>query len=232
MTAGTGAPPGTRLALFDLDHTLLTGDSDALWCDFLMLRRVVDPAVFAAANTDMDSRYRAGKAGAQEFCEFYVSTLTGMTRTTGEALRKEFLDKVIRPRIPADARALVERHRQAGDVLVMTTATNRFITELTAIEFGIEHLIATEIEEFHGAFTGRTRDVLNMREGKVTRLSDWLAKRGWPQVMMGEATFYSDSINDLPLLSVVGTPVVVDADAKLAAEAGRRGWRSMAFQRA
>ena len=220
----------TRLALFDLDNTLLTGDSDVLWVEFLLARGILD-ASFAAANADMDRRYRAGLATAPEFCALYVSTLTHMTREAGEALRLAFHADIIRPRISAAARALVESHRAAGDTLVMTTATNRFFTELTAIEFGIDHLIATEVEEIARVFTGKTTGVLNMREGKVTRLQHWLVARGEPESLIASATFYSDSINDLSLLSIVATPVAVDPDETLRAEAIQRGWNILTLAR-
>ncbi len=220
-----------KLALFDLDNTLLTGDSDVLWCEFLMATGVVDAATFAAANADMDRRYRAGNATAQEFCEFYVSTFTNMPRPRGETLRQQFFREWIRPRIPADAIALVKQHQAAGDRVVMTTATNRFITELTADYFGIADLIATEVEEVGGIFTGRTRDVLNMREGKVVRIKRWLAEQGMEEELLQTATFYSDSINDLPLLSAVGEPVVVDGDMRLLGEARGRGWSQVALAR-
>ena len=232
MSRETSLAPGvtTRLALFDLDNTLLTGDSDVLWVEFLLARGILD-ASFAAANTDMDRRYRAGLATAQEFCALYVSTLTHMTREASKALREAFHTEIIQPRIPAAARALVESHRAAGDTLVMTTATNRFITELTAIEFAIDHLIATEIEEDGGVFTGKTAGVLNMREGKVERLRQWLAARDLPETLIGGATFYSDSVNDLPLLSAVNNPLVVDGDAALVNEAKTRGWRLLSLDR-
>ena len=172
-------PGNARLALFDLDNTLLTGDSDALWCDFLIARGRLDGRTFAGANADMEHRYRAGQASAQEFCAFYVSLMKGIARSEGEVLRQHFLDEWIRPRICDDARAMVEKHRSLGDVLVVTTATNRFITELTARDLGIEHLIAIESETIDDVFTGNTLGVLNMREGKVTRLAQWLGARGW-----------------------------------------------------
>ena len=222
------APP--RLALFDLDNTLLTGDTDVLWCEFLLERGVLD-ASFAAANADMDRRYRAGDATSQEFCALYVSTLTGMSKPQGELLRGEFFRDWIQPRIPADARALVDRHRDDGDILIMTTATNRFITDLTAHAFGIEHLIATDVEEINGVFTGKTLGVLNMREGKVTRLTQWLQNREWPHSLIEHASFYSDSINDLPLLSEVANPVAVDPDARLAKEVEARSWQTIKFDR-
>ena len=214
----------TRLALFDLDHTLLDGDSDVLWCDFLIERGVLDREAFGARNAQMERDYRAGSVSTQAFCDFYVSTLTARTRREWEPLRSEFLADVIAPRIGTAAHALVQRHGDAGDLVLLTTATNRFITELTAIHVDIEHLIATECElDEAGNFSGRTLGTLNMREGKVERLHAWLHSRGidWAAC---DATFYSDSMNDLPLLAAVQHPVATNPEAKLAAEAAQRGW--------
>jgi HAD superfamily hydrolase (TIGR01490 family) len=212
------------LTLFDLDHTLLDGDSDVLWCDFLMQRGELDRAVFEPRNRCMERDYRAGTVSPQAFCEFYVGTLAGRSREQWEPLRREFLDSVIAPRIGRTAHHLVERHRSAGELVVLTTATNRFITELTAAHLGLPHLIATECEVADdGRFTGRTAGTMNMCEGKVARLHEWLAtQRIDPQAC--EATFYSDSINDLPLLLAVRKPVAVNPDLRLAAEAAERGW--------
>ena len=220
-----------RLALFDLDHTLLDGDSDVLWCEFLIDRGVLDRAEFGARNAQMERDYRAGSASAQAFCEFYVSTLAGRTRLEWEPLRSEFLSGVIAPRIGSAAQALVRTHEDAGDLLLLTTATNRFLTEPTAIHLGIEHVIATECEvDAAGRFTGATSGTLNMRAGKVERLHAWLLSRGieWHDC---EATFYSDSINDLPLLSAVQHAVVVNPDAPLAALAVQRGWPALRLAR-
>jgi HAD superfamily hydrolase (TIGR01490 family) len=220
----------TRLALFDLDHTLLDGDSDVLWCDFLIERGVLDRAGFAARNEQMARDYRAGNVSAQAFCEFYVSTLAARSRLEWEPLRSEFVTRVVAPRIGTSAQALVRQHEDAGDLVILTTATNRFITEPTAIHLGIEHLIATECEtDTLGNFTGRTLGTLNMRQGKVERLHAWLHSRDldWADC---EATFYSDSINDLPLLAAVRRPVAVNPDVPLAAEAAQRGWPVMRLQ--
>ena len=212
------------LALFDLDHTLLSGDSDVLWCDFLMARGVLDRAAFAARNADMETRYKAGTVGVQEFADFYVGTLAGRTRAQWEALRRDFLATQIIPRIPAAALQLVRSHLVAGDVVVMTTATNRFITELTAAHFGIQHLLATETELDGDLFTGRATGTLNMREGKVASLHQWQQSRG-ESLDAYQSTAYSDSINDLPLLEAVNEPVVVDPDPRLAQIANERRWR-------
>lgn len=212
-----------RLTLFDLDHTLLDGDSDVLWCEFLMDRGALDRGVFAERNAAMERDYKAGTVSPQAFCDFYVSTLAGRTRGDWQPLRRRFLDEVVTPRLWPAGRALVQRHAEAGDLVVMTTATNRFITELTAAHLGLPHLIATECEFAGEHFTGRSAGTLNMREGKCTRLDAWLAER---QITLGEcdSTLYSDSINDLPLLSAVRRPVAVDPDARLAAVAAERGW--------
>ena len=221
----------TRLALFDLDNTLLTGDTDVLWCDFLIACGRLDAAPFAAANADMEQRYQADRATAAEFCAFYVSLLKGISYRDGEVLRQQFFIEWIRPRICDDARALVEKHRALGDVLILTTATNRFTTALTARDLEIENLIAIETESVDDIFTGRTIGVLNMREGKVVRLTQWLFEQGWEESLINEATFYSDSINDLPLLSLVANPVAVDPDLKLASEVAARGWTTIKLLR-
>ncbi len=218
--------PAPGLALFDLDHTLLLGDSDVLWCDFLMDQGVLERAVFAPRNADIEARYKTGKVDAAEFANFYVSTLQGRSPAQWQSLRQQFLREVIVPRVPQAALDLVAKHQRAGDLVVLTTATNRFLTELTAQHLGIEHVIATEPQLVDGVFSGATDGVLNMRAGKVVRLHAWLQARG--EDLQGfDSTGYSDSINDLPLLEAVNHAVVVHADARLVAIAAERGWRSL-----
>ena len=221
----------TRLAVFDLDHTLLSGDSDVLWCEFLLARGELDREAFGARNAEVERRYRAGAIGARAFTEFYLSTLAGRAQAALQPLREAFVRECVLARIPASARALVESHRGRGDLLVMSTATNRFLVELTAAEFGFEHLIATEPEIVDGVFSGRALGTLNMREGKPRRLRDWLAGRGLAESALAGATAYSDSINDLPLLQAVGDPVAVDPDAALLAHAQQQGWRVLRLAR-
>lgn len=215
----------TPLACFDLDHTLLDGDSDVLWCEFLMDRGMLPRAEFEARNAAMERDYRAGTVSVQAFSEFYVGTLAGRAAAQWEPLRTAFLHEVVSPRIGAAARALVrEQLQRPGALVVLTTATNRFITELTAQELGIEHLIATECErDDQGLFTGRTTGTLNMREGKVTRLHAWLAERDLTLADC-DSHAWSDSANDLPLLQAVDHAVAVHPDARLAAAAAQRGW--------
>lgn len=218
-----------RLVLFDLDHTLLAGDSDVLWCDFLMDEGVLERAAFARRNEEMEAGYRAGTVDAEAFANFYVSTLAGRSPAQWEPLRQRFLRERIVPRIPGAAMALVQEHLAAQDLVVLTTATNRFITELTAAHFGIPYLLATEPELQDGVFTGRATGTLNMRECKVVRLHAFLAWRGLALQDL-ESIAYSDSRNDLPLLEAVDTPVAVDPDAHLADVARERGWRVLGLR--
>jgi HAD superfamily hydrolase (TIGR01490 family) len=213
-----------RLALFDLDHTLLSGDSDVLWCEFLMDQGVLDRAEFAPRNAEMARCYAEASVSAQDFCEFYVSTLAGRSPAEWRPWCDRFLVEVIAPRIPPAAHALVAAHRARGDRLVLTTATNRVLTGMTARHLRIDDLLATEVELVDGRCSGRTAGVLNMREGKVERLLAWLAVQALPDSLMREAVFYSDSANDLPLLSAVAEPIVVDPDAALHRHAAAAGW--------
>ena len=220
------AKPAPGLALFDLDHTLLLGDSDVLWCDFLMDQGVLERAMFAPRNADIQARYKTGKVDAAEFANFYLSTLQGRSPAQWQSQREQFLREIIVPRVPHAALELVAKHQRAGDLVVLTTATNRFLTELTAQHLGFAHVIATEPQLVDGVFSGATDGVLNMRGGKVIRLHAWLKMRG-EDLQHFDSTGYSDSINDLPLLEAVNHAVVVHADARLAAVAAERGWRSM-----
>jgi HAD superfamily hydrolase (TIGR01490 family) len=219
-----------RLALFDLDHTLLTGDSDVLWCDFLIDQGLLDNS-FRESSEAMAARYAAGTVIPRDYYDFYAGTLAGYEPSRLAPLRERFLRDSIGPRIPEDARALLRRHRDAGDTLVLTTATNRVISELTAADLRVDHYICTELELVDGRFTGRTLGVLNMRGGKVDRLRQWLAELGQPESLLKDAVFYSDSINDLALLSVVGRAVVVDPDPRLESAAVRKGWTILRLNR-
>ncbi len=219
-----------RLTCFDLDHTLLSGDSDVLWCDYLIQTGHLDGEQFRAKNAAMEAQYKAGTVAMDEFANFYVGTLQGFSPAYWEPVRQAFLRECILPKLPFDAVNLVQGHQQAGDVVVLTTATNRFITELTARHLGIAHLLATEPEIVDGMFTGKTTGILNMREGKVARLAAWLAARG--QLLADfDSTAYSDSINDLPLLKAVDRAIAVDPDARLLAEAQARAWQVLRLLR-
>ena len=218
-----------RLALFDLDNTLLSGDSDEEWLNFLIDEGAVDRQVEEAANADFVRRYRDGSVGTLEFVRFYLRLLVPHEMQLLLAWREKFLRERIVPRIPAAARELLAKHR--GDLVVIVTATNRFLTEPIAAELGVEHLIATEPEMKNGRFTGDVSGTPSFREGKVVRVNEWLGARGQSMRDFAETWFYSDSINDAPLLGAVSHPVAVDPSAQLEKLAHERKWRNLRLKR-
>jgi HAD superfamily hydrolase (TIGR01490 family) len=211
-----------NLALFDLDNTLLAGDSDFEWAQFLIDRGVLDRKTYEARNQAFYDQYKAGTLNIHEFLDFQLKPLSQYPRTVLDAWHAEYMKQRILPMIRDSARALVDKHRD--EVCVIITATNSFVTAPIARAFGIEHLIATEPEVREGAFTGGVSGTPCFREGKVERLEAWLAGRGESIKSVLKSTFYSDSHNDLPLLEQVGHPVAVDPDAALRAHAAARGW--------
>jgi HAD superfamily hydrolase (TIGR01490 family) len=219
-----------QLALFDLDHTLLSADSDVLWCEYLIDQGLLD-AGLRERSAEMAVRYSEGTVTPRGFCDFQASLLAGRTLAELQPIRERFLRDVVRPRIPQDARALLKRHRDAGDTLVLTTSTNRVVSELTAADLGVDHYICTELENVDGRLTGRTAGTVNMRTGKHDLLCQWLSAQGQTDQVLRHASFYSDSINDLALLSAVGRPTVVDPDPRLESTALRKGWASLRFDR-
>jgi len=218
-----------RLVLFDLDNTLLAGDSDFEWAQFLIEQGVLDREVYEARNQKFFEEYKAGTLDIHAFLDFQLKPLSRHPRAQLAAWHREYMERKIRPMIRATARALVERHR--GDERVVITATNSFVTAPIAREFGIGELIATEPEERDGEFTGRVSGTPCFREGKVMRLEAWLARRGRALAGYSESWFYSDSHNDLPLLERVSHPVAVDPDGELRARAGRDGWPVISLER-
>ncbi len=209
------------LALFDLDNTLLAGDSDYLWGQFLVERGIVDGEFYEKENQRFYEQYLEGSLNIMEFLAFQLQPLAAHPRARLEAWRAEFLQQKIEPILLPAARELVAEHRRRGDTPVIITATNRFITEPIARRYGVEHLIATEPEMIDGEYTGGVSGTPCFREGKVERLQEWLQAHG--ETLAG-SSFYSDSHNDLPLLERVERPVAVDPDERLRQEARRRGW--------
>jgi len=209
------------LAIFDLDNTLLAGDSDYLWGQFLVARGLVDGAFYARENERFYRDYREGTLDIHAFLRFALKPLRDHPRAQMEALRREFLRERVEPIMLPAARALIDSHRAAGDTLMIITATNAFVTAPIAAAFGVPHLIATEPEERAGAYTGGVAGIPAFREGKVQRLEQWLACNG--EGLTG-SSFYSDSHNDLAMLLRVERPVAVDPDPLLLAEAQARGW--------
>lgn len=210
------------LAIFDLDNTLLRGDSDHAWGEFLVQQGAVDAERYARDNDRYYQAYVEGTLDIYEFLEQHqLRPLAQHPRATLDAWRARFVHDRVLPLITPAARALVEHHRRRGDTLMIITATNRYITAPIAAEFDIPHLLATEPEEIDGRFTGKVAGTPCYREGKVTRLTAWLNEH---REDLGGSWFFSDSHNDLPLLQLVEHPVVVNPDRQLAEHAARHGW--------
>mgnify|MGYP000317091530 FL=1 len=214
-----------KLALFDLDHTLLPIDSDHTWGVFTTELGWNDPAVFSQRNDEFYAHYQAGTLDIHDYVRF--ATQAARERGAAEAARAHdrYMDEVIRPRITPEALALVRSHQHAGDTVMIVTATNEFVTRPIAQAFGVHELIAVELErDATGWITGEIQGTPSFREGKVTRVAQWLAQQGldWDDV---EMSFYSDSMNDLPLLEKAHHPVATNPDARLRQLATERGWR-------
>ena len=213
-----------QLALFDLDHTLLTGDSDYEWTQYLVSKGIVDRTTHEARNAEFYEQYKAGTMDIHEFLDFQLRPLADHTRADLEAWHADFMETQIRPRLSQKARELVRKHLDAGDICAMVTATNSFVTGPIARELGIPHLIATIPAQENGQFTGKARGLPSFREGKIARVEAWLEAMGLWWNNFERSWFYSDSLNDLPLLLCVTDPVVVDPDATLRAHAENAGW--------
>ncbi|UQY36570.1 HAD-IB family hydrolase [Pseudomonas fulva] len=216
-----------RLALFDLDNTLLGGDSDHAWGDWLCERGILDGATYKARNDAFYQDYLAGRLNITDYLNFTLAIFGRTEMAQLDAWHREFMAECIEPIILPKALALLDRHRAAGDKLVIITATNRFVTAPIAARLGVDTLLATECEMVDGRYTGRTTDVPCFKEGKVTRLNRWMQENGFD---LDGSTFYSDSMNDLPLLEQVSYPVAVDPDPKLMAEAEDRNWPIMSLR--
>jgi len=212
------------LALFDLDNTLLAGDSDFEWAQFLIGKGVVDPEVHAARNEAFYDQYKAGTLDIHEFLDFQLAPLARHDRATLDAWHGEFMAGSILPILEPKSRQLVDRHLAAGDLCAIVTATNSFVTGPIARAFRIPHLVAT-VPAWNGqAFTGKARGTPAFQSGKIERVEAWLESLGLWWGAFGRSWFYSDSHNDLPLLSIVTDPVAVDPDETLRAHAASRGW--------
>ncbi|KAB0604250.1 MAG: HAD-IB family hydrolase [Cupriavidus sp.] len=220
-----------NLALFDLDHTLIPTDSDHEWGRFLVRLGVVDEESYRRKNDEFYTQYKAGTLDIQAFLRFALAPLAANPRDRLDQWRVRFMHEVIEPVITPQARALVYKHLEAGDLCAVVTATNSFVTSPIAQAFGIKHLIATEPETIDGkpesAFTGEVAGVPSFREGKITRVDSWLKSMGAKWDDFGSTTFYSDSANDLPLLEKVSEPIAANPDDRLRNHAAAAGWRIM-----
>lgn len=209
------------LAIFDLDNTLIAGDSDYLWGQFLVDQGIVDRDEYETANARFYEDYKQGQLDIDAFLAFALKPLSAHAPERLRDWRAAFVRERIEPILLPAARKLIEQHRAAGDTLLIVTATNRFVTEPIAALYGIEHLIATTPEYRDGRYTGRYEGAACFQAGKVVRLHEWLDREGR---QLDDSWFYSDSHNDLPLLEAVRHPVAVDPDEVLDRHARQRGW--------
>lgn len=214
-------PEIMKLAIFDLDNTLIAGDSDCLWGEFLSEHGHVDSETYKASHDKFYQDYLDGELDIDAFLEFQLKALADNDRIELESWRKDYIEEKIRALILPKAVELVEKHRQNGHELLIITATNRFLTEPIANAFGISELIACEPEILNGQYTGRAIGIPSFAEGKVTRFKDWLSENN---KALDESWFYSDSHNDIPLLREVDHAIAVDPDASLKKEAEKSNW--------
>jgi len=213
-----------NLALFDLDNTLLAGDSDYNWSLFLINEGLLNAEQHKARNEQFYQDYKNGCLDIFEFLKFQLKPLSEHPKKFLDELHLKYMEKVIRPMMTQKAQDLVNQHKAAGDLCVVITATNSFVTKPIATAYGIEHLIGTDPEMVDGEYTGGVSGVPSFQEGKVTRINQWLAERGQSLADFKTSYFYSDSHNDLPLMKLVTHPVAVDADVILTDYAKQQGW--------
>lgn len=216
-----------KLVMFDLDNTLLAGDSDVSWTRFLIDQGLVDREQYHTANERFYADYSAGKLDMQAYLEFALAPLTRFSLEELNRLHQQFMQGYIEPMMTPRARAEVARHKAEGAIVLIITATNRFVTAPIAEAFGVAHLIATEAELKDGRYTGKSFGTPCFQAGKIIRLEQWLAEQGKQWQDFSETWFYSDSRNDLPLLQKVSHPVAVNPDPVLKAHADNAGWPTL-----
>ena len=215
------------LALFDLDNTLLADDSDFLWGCFLVEKALVDKSTYDEANQRFYSDYKKGSLDIFAFLAFSLKPLTQYSRDDLSKLHKEFMQQYIIPSMTKKGMAMIKKHQDQGDITVIITATNRFVTGPIAEAFGVDDLIATDPEIINGEYTGNVAGTPCFQEGKITRLNEWLKSTSHD---LKDSVFYSDSHNDLPLLEKVTTPVAVDPDEQLKIIAQENNWEITSFR--
>ena len=220
-----------NLAIFDLDHTLINTDSDNAFPQFLIEKGLLDAEQAAAQNAQFYQDYQNGCLNVADFVAFQIAPLVGMQPAQRNELHAEFMQKYIQSHITQMAKMLVQSHRDAGDELLVISSTNEYIITPICHAFGINNIIGTQLEsDENGAFTGKMVGTPSLREGKITRLNEWLAARGETMQSYGKTYFYSDSHNDLPLMQLVDEAVAVNPDETLLAHAKQHGWAVLNFQ--
>lgn len=216
------------LAIFDLDNTLIAGDSDALWGEFMASNGLVDAAIYRQANNDFYEQYKQGALNIHEYLNFSLKPLTEHTLEALANWHSQFMAQHINPILLAKGQAQIDQHRQQGDHIMIITATNRFIAGPIANTFNVDTLLAIDLEVNNNRYTGNVNGVITYQHGKVVRLQNWL--QAHPEHTMENSYFYSDSKNDLPLLQQVDHPVAVDPDPDLAAVASKNNWSVVSFR--
>lgn len=217
------------LAIFDLDNTLLNGDSDYLWGQYLVSQGLVDGESYQKENQRFYEDYQAGELDIYEFQAFSLAPLTSMSAAQRNRLHHAYMLEIIKPLITGASRKLIAKHQQQGHTLIVITATNHFITAPIAKELGITNILATNPEIVDGKFTGKIDGIPCYQQGKVERLHHWLKSTG---NNLSGSWFYSDSHNDLPLLEIVSHPVAVDPDDTLSTHAIAKGWPIISLRQA
>ena len=217
------------LAIFDLDNTLLGGDSDHAFGDFLISEGLVDPLTHKARNDAFYEQYKLGALDMAAYTEFAIAAVAGLTRSQRDSLHAKFMASFVEPMMLPAALALLKRHRDAGDFCLIMTATNRYVTEPIARHLGVDALIATELELVDDRITGKVAGIANFQKGKVRNLELWLAKQAG-RLTMDDSVFYSDSFNDLPLLELASIAIAVDPDETLRKIAQERGWKIISLR--
>jgi len=215
------------LAIFDLDNTLIAGDSDHAWGQFLADKGIVDAEEYRKANDQFYQDYLDGKLDMTRYLEFSLAPLAAHPMKNLLQWREQFISERIKPLMLDKAQALVSSHKDQGHFILIITATNRFVTEPIAEHLGVDHLIATDPEIIDNKYTGAISGVPSFKEGKVTRLNSWLKEQDYD---LNGSYFYSDSHNDIPLLDIVETPIAVDPDATLESHAKENNWKIMSLR--
>ncbi len=221
--------PTRKLALFDLDNTLLQGDSDHAWGEFLISKKLVNEPEHRAKNDYFHAQYRDGKLDIHGYVAFTLEPILHLNDDQRNKLHAEFMAHSVTPIVLEKGRALVKQHKQAGDYCIIITATNKYITTPIAELFEVDLLLATELETVNGRYTGNIDGTPCYQDGKITKLNTWLSDRD-NGLSLSNAVFYSDSINDLPLLQEVGSAVAVDPDKQLEERARARGWEILSLR--
>ncbi len=215
------------LAIFDLDHTLLNGDSDHAWGEFLVRHQIVEPEFYRRQNDHFYEQYKLGQLDIMEYLAFALEPLTRFSTDELDLLHRQFMQEFINPMRLPKADELLHKHREQGDFLLIITATNRFVTAPIARALGVDDLLATDPERLGNRYTGKVSGTPCYREGKVERLRAWLDET---DQSLDDSYFYSDSINDLPLLEIVSHPCVVNGDDRLLEEARQRNWPTLSLR--